>query len=113
MSFTLRVVLIIASIASFILCIKKVQKSKLQITNSIIWMIGSIFLIIISVFPNIAVWVSNKLGFMAPVNFVFFAIITFLLIEVYYADLRISTLNEKLKKLNHHIALEENEKDKR
>lgn len=112
MSLTLRVLLIIASIMSFILCIKKVQKAKLQMTDSVIWMLGSFLLIIMSLFPNIVMWISRELGFIAPVNFVFLIIIAFLLIKLYYTDLKISGLNEKIKNINHYIALNEYGKNK-
>ena len=54
----------------------------------------------------------NKLGFMAPVNFVFLVIIGFLLIQTFIDNIKISTLNEKIKDLNHYIALKEYDKNK-
>lgn len=107
MTITLRIVLIISSLISFILCITKIKQAKLKVENSVMWMIGSIILIIMSVFSNAVEWISNKLGFMAPVNFVFLIIIGFLLIQIFIDNIRISTLNEKIKDLNHYIALKE------
>lgn len=107
MTFTLRIILIICSLISFILCINKIKQSKLKIENAVIWMIGIIILIIMSIFSNAVEWLSNKLGFMAPVNFVFLVIIGFLLIQTFIDNIRISTLNEKIKDLNHYIALKE------
>lgn len=107
MTLTLRIVLIISSIISFLLCIKKIKQAKLKVENSVIWMIGSIVLIIMSIFSNAVEWISNKLGFMAPVNFVFLIIIGFLLIQTFVDNIRISLLNEKIKDLNHYIALKE------
>jgi len=109
MTLTLRIVLIICSLISFILCITKIKQAKLKVENSVMWMIGSIILIIMSVFSNVVEWISNKLGFMAPVNFVFLIIIGFLLIQIFIDNIRISTLNEKIKDLNHYIALKEKE----
>ncbi len=107
MTFTLRIVLIIGSLISFILCITKIKQSKLKVENSVIWMIGNILLIIMSIFSNAVEWISDKLGFMAPVNFVFLIIIGFLLIQTFIDNIRISALNEKIKDLNHYIALKE------
>ena len=109
MTVTLRVVLIVCSIISFILCITKIKQAKLKVSNSVIWMIGSIVLIIMSIFSNAVEWIANKLGFMAPVNFVFLVIIGFLLIQSFVDNIRISALNEKIKDLNHYIALKEKE----
>ena len=112
MSLTLRIILIIASILSFILCVKKIKQAKLKVMNSVTWMVGSIILIIISIFSNVVEWVSTKLGFMAPVNFVFLVGIAFLLVEVFIDNIRINELNEKIKDLNHYIALSEFETNK-
>ena len=110
MSITLRIILIIFSVIAFILCIKKMKQSKLKITDSIIWILGSIILILMSIFSNAVVWISSKLGFIAPVNFVFSIMIVFLLIETFLHNIRVSILNEKIKQLNHYIALKELEK---
>lgn len=110
MSITLRILLIICSVISFILCIKKIKKSELKIENSVIWLLGSILLILMSIFSGAVSWVSSALGFEAPVNFVFLCVIGFLLIEVFLDNIRISKLYEKVKDLNHYIALKENEK---
>lgn len=112
MSLTLRIILIICSLASFILCIKRVKQSKMRVADSIIWVIGSFILILMSVFSNVVEWVSGQLGFMAPVNFVFLVVIGFLLIETFISNIKIAILNEKVKNLNHYIALKEYEKEK-
>lgn len=113
MSITLRIILIISSILSFILCIRRIKQAKLKVTNSVIWMIGSFLLIFMSAFSQVVEWISIQLGFIAPVNFVFLTIIAFLLIEVFINNIRITELNEKVKDLNHYIALKElNDKEK-
>ena len=78
MSITLRIILILGSLISFILCVKKIKQAKLKVENSIIWMLGSFMLILMAIFDGAVGWIANKLGFMAPVNFVFLAIIIFL-----------------------------------
>lgn len=107
MSVTLRVLLIIASIFAFVLIIKKINQSKLKISESISWFIGSMILILMSIFSDAVGFISNKLGFMAPVNFVFFIVMIFLLIQIFLYNIRISQLNEKIKELNHYIALKD------
>lgn len=107
MSITLRIILIICSIFAFVLCIKKIKQSKLKISNSVTWMVGSIILILMSIFSDFVAWISIKLGFEAPVNFVFVVIIAFLLIQAFIDNIHINELNEKIKDLNHYIALKE------
>lgn len=111
MTITLRIILIICSLIAFLLCITKIKQAKLKVENSVIWMIGSIILILMSTFSGAVEWISNRLGFMAPVNFVFLVIIGFLLIQLFIDNIRISQLNEKIKDLNHYIALEEKNRE--
>ncbi len=107
MSITLRVLLIIASFFSFLLCLKRIKQEKLKITNSVVWMLGSLSLVLMAVFSNVVEWIAVKLGFIAPVNFVFLVMIAFLLMQTFIDNIRISALNEKIKDLNHYIALKE------
>ncbi len=112
MSITLRVLLIIASFFSFLLCLKRIKQAKLKITNSVVWMLGSLALVLMAIFSNAVEWIATKLGFIAPVNFVFLVMIAFLLMQTFIDNIRISTLNEKIKELDHYIALKELEKNK-
>lgn len=113
MTITLRIILILASLFSCFLCVTKIKQAKLKVENSVVWMIGSIVLIFMSVFFHEVEWIAAKLGFIAPVNFVFLVVIVFLLIQTFINNIRISTLNEKIKELNHSIALKEYEENKK
>ena len=110
MTITLRIILIICSLIAFVLCIKRVKQSKMRVADSII---GSFILILMSIFSGGVEWISDKLGFIAPVNFVFLVVIGFLLIQTFIENIRISMLNEKVKNLNHYIALKEYENKRR
>ena len=107
MSLTLRIFLIVCSIISFVLCIRKIKQAKLKVTNSVIWLIGCTVLIFMAIFSDFVGIISRAIGFIAPVNFVFLVLIGFLLIQVFIDNIRISMLNEKVKELDHYIALRE------
>lgn len=107
MTITLRILLIICSIFSFVFCVRRIKQAKLKVTNSVVWMLGSLMLILMSIFSGAVEWLAEKLGFIAPVNFVFLIMIAFLLIQVFIDNIRISGLSEKIKDLNHYIALKE------
>ena len=103
MSITLRIILIIGSIILFLLCLKKMRKSELKITNGVMWMFGSLILILMSIFSDAVGIISQKIGFMAPVNFVFLIIILFLLIQVFLMNLKIVVLTDKINQINQYI----------
>ena len=98
MSITLRIILIISSFIAFLLCVMKIKQSKLKVENAVTWMLGSFILILMSIFANAVGYISNLLGFVSPVNFVFLIMIAFLLIQVFIDNLHITLLNEKKKK---------------
>lgn len=111
MTLTLQIVLILASILTFIMVIRRIRKSQMNIADSIIWIIGSLFLILISFFSEIMDYLAVKLGFYSTVNFVFILFIFILLVIVFNLSAKVSVLNEKVKNLNHAIALKEKERE--
>jgi hypothetical protein len=107
MSLALQIFLIIISVLSLILCIKNVARAKMSIGTSILWLTGSILLIIISIFPRPIMELARLFGFLSASNFVFLCIIVFLLIKNFHNDKKISELDNKLKNLDHSISLED------
>ena len=50
-------------------------------------MLGSVALVLMAIFSNAVEWVALKLGFVAPVNFVFLVMIAFLLMQTFYRQI--------------------------
>ena len=96
MSFKLQLVFIFASLITFLFVIKKIQKHGLNIDDAIIWILWSIGLLIISVFPQIPSWISKELGFMSTSNFIFCSFIFFLYIMLFTQTAQISRINTKI-----------------
>ena len=63
MSITLRIILIVCSIISCILCIKKIKQAKLKVENAIVWMLGSFLLIFMSIFSAVVEWCAKRIRF--------------------------------------------------
>ena len=77
----------------------------MQIEDSIFWIAISGLLVLVSIFPNIAYFVSDLLGIGTPVNFVFLFMIFLLLYKVFLMSVRISQLEYRLKNLVQQIAI--------
>ena len=58
----LRIILIIMSVFTFAFVIKQIRKNKIEIGESLFWIIISIILIVISVFPQITGFFTKLLG---------------------------------------------------
>ncbi|WP_279155163.1 DUF2304 domain-containing protein [Thomasclavelia cocleata] len=109
MTLTLQLILIILSVFLFLILIKSVKKGKLRSDYALVWLLSSITLIIIAVFPQIAYFAADFIGVISTANMVFAFIIFLLIIVVYTLFVRVSSLEEKQKNLIQHIAILEKE----
>lgn len=107
MTMTLRVVLILASVGTFYLIMRKIRQSKVQIESAIFWIVLAIVLVIYSLFPQVADFCAHVLGIYATTNFLFLFAIFVLIVKVFYMTIHISQLETKVKELVQQMALEE------
>ena len=108
MSIYLRICLVVISMLSMLNIMKRVRRYKLQIEYSIFWIVFSVLLIIIAIFPKIMFWMSELLGIQSPANVVFLLVIFILFIKTFNLTLEISRLQYKMQELVQKIALDEN-----
>ena len=101
----LRVCLILGSFftAGYVLC--RVRQARVQIEDTIYWLALSAVLLLVAVFPGIAYWVSELLGFVSPINCVFLVVIFLLLARQFSLSIKVSQLDSRLRILTERIAL--------
>ena len=104
-STALRVILIAGSLFTAIYMMNRISIAKIQIRDSIFWIIFSLLLFILSIFPEIALWASELLGIISPMNFVLLVVIFTLVVQLFFQNIRISQMNAQLRKLIQHVAL--------
>ena len=107
MSLTLRVVLILVSLLAFIYIVGKIRNSKMQIEYALFWIILSIMMMVMAIFPQILYWLTGKLGFMSTSNLVYLIIIGILLLKVFMMTIEVSALEQKVQNLVQELALNE------
>lgn len=78
--------------------------------DAFFWIVFSFVLMVIGVFPGIAMFFAKVVGVQSPVNFVYLVVIFLLLLRTFMLTIRISFLEEKVKNLIEEIAIRENEK---
>lgn len=110
MSIELRIVLIVVSLLTLVFITKKVRSSKVELDDSIFWFCFAGLLLVVSIFPDIFVFLSKLAGTQAPVNFVFLFFIFVLLILGFTLNMRISRMDTKLKELTQLLAIEKFER---
>ncbi|MCI1665899.1 MAG: DUF2304 domain-containing protein [Atopobiaceae bacterium] len=99
MSVALRILLIVGAVAVFAIICKRVKSSKMQIMDSIYWIVLAAVLILNAVFPGIAITLANAFGFISASNFVFLIIIGLLLVKEFSNSADISVLKHKVEEL--------------
>lgn len=110
----IRIGLIVGSLIVAIYILRRVRQAKVQIEDTIFWLMFSAVLLVLAIFPRIAYWASRLLGFQSPINFVYIVVIFLLLAKQFFMSLRISQLDSKVRILTERIALNEEkvERDK-
>ncbi len=107
MSLILRIFLIVFSFLTIFYIIRKIRKAKLRIDVSIFWLVFAILLLILSIFPGIAVWLAKVMGVISPVNLIYLFMIFILLIYSFSITLKVSELENKINELTEEIAIKE------
>lgn len=107
MSISLRIILIIASALTCWYITRKLRKSQIQIMDTVFWLLLTIIFIIMALFPQFVNWISDMMGFMAPVNFIFLVMIFLLLLRCFLLSIKVSQLDDKLKNLVEELAVRE------
>lgn len=102
----LRVILLIAAIGLVAFLLHSIKKSKMSIEDALFWMGFSFLILLMSIFPEIPSFLSDTIGFMSPVNFVFLFFIFVLIIRDFLSNRRISQLENRVKELTQQIALD-------
>ena len=105
MSTTLRILLIVVSVIVVVYTLHKIRKAQLNIDDAFYWIIFSILLIVMSVFPNLVYLLSETIGFESPANLVFLLIIFLILVKLFSLSIELSVQKHRLNYLIQRIAL--------
>lgn len=105
MSVALRICLVALSIISLFYIIRKIRYSKMQIEYTLFWIVLSIIMILMAVFPQIVYWIAWILGIMSPANMVYLFIIGILLLKVFMMTIEISNLESKVQALIQEVGI--------
>ncbi|MEE0800024.1 MAG: DUF2304 domain-containing protein [Gemmiger sp.] len=103
----IRVCLVLGSLITAFYILRRVRLAKVQIEDTIFWLLFSAILLILAIFPGIAYEAAFLLGFQSPINFVYIVIIFLLLAKQFFMSIRLSQLDSKLRILTQRVALNE------
>lgn len=107
MTVILRIILIIVSLLTFCYISRKIRNAKMVIEESIFWIFFAAFLLMISIFPQIADFGADLLGIYSSTNFIFLLMIFILILKIFSLSLKVSQLYDKLRKYMQDTAIKD------
>lgn len=78
MSIELRIVLLFAAVFSIGWIITRIRKAKVRLEDTFFWVVMSVVLLILGLFPGLSYWLASVLGIISPANLVFLIMISLL-----------------------------------
>ena len=109
MSIVLRIALIVVCVTACGYVLRKIRRAQMEIDDAIYWIVVSIVLVIISIFPQIPDFFSDLLGIQSPSNFVFLSVIFVGIFKLFSLSLEVFALKQKLKSTIQNVAIREKE----
>lgn len=107
MTMTLRIALILVSVGTLLLMMRRIRQSKMQIESAVFWIVLALVLVVFSLFPAVADLAAHCLGIYSTANFLFLFAIFVLIVKVFYMTIHISQLEMKIRELVQQMALDE------
>jgi len=101
----MNILFIIIGILFIIYIISRVRKGSFSINESIFWIFGGFCILILSVFPQIIVWLSNIVNIEYPPSLLFMLCIIFLVFMNFRNCRRISEQQEKIIELAQNLSI--------
>lgn len=105
MNITLKIFLVVILLLLAYLIIHKINKQDISMRYSCVWLIMIFILIILAIFPQIAMWLANILGFEKSSNMIFLIAIIVLFYISFLHTITVSKQNEKIKDLVQEISI--------
>ena len=107
LSFAIRILLLIGSVGTFLFAMRYIRRSKVRIEDTLFWILLSIALIVLSVFPNLALHFAMWFKVQSPINFVFLFIIFLRLVKQFFTSLKLSQMEIRVAELAQRVAINE------
>ena len=113
MSWSMRILLLLGSVMTAVYVLRKVRKSKMRTEASVFWLLFSVVLVLLGLFPEMEFGVSAGLGIRSAASFVYLVVLFLLIIKLFLMDHQIAKLQDQLIHVAQHIAMEELEEEKK
>ncbi|GGD87515.1 DUF2304 domain-containing protein [Paenibacillus nasutitermitis] len=101
----LQILLFSGSIVCFFVLVNLIRKYRLELKYSMLWLFIMLVVLILSVFPNAFVLISNVMGIEMPVNALFLLVSFILILIMFSLTATVSRSTIKIKEMSQEIGL--------
>lgn len=98
---------IFSSLLTLLVVIEMLRKHRLRERHAIYWLIAGILALIVGIFPQILVWISEIIGISVPTNLIFFVSIFTLFCVCLQQSSELTSLEIKTQKLAEDLSLQQ------
>lgn len=102
---TLRIILIVFALVLLLITLNCVSKNKMPIRYSLIWIVSSIILVVVGIFPNFSNLITKIVGFQTTSNLVIGIMLALLLIVTMMLTVIVSGQKKKIKLLTQELSI--------
>ena len=106
MSWILRVLLFLGSLFMACFVLKRIRKSRMLVENAIFWIFLALVLVILSIFPNIAIYTAEVLGVQSPANLVFLVVLCLLIFKLFALVSKVEKIQKQVIQLTQQYAID-------
>lgn len=108
MELKLQLLLLLGSVSTLVIIINMIRKERLELKYSLLWILMSLSITCLSLFPKSIELIADLMGVVTHINAIFFLGLTSNLIICFSLTISESRKSKKIKELTHAIALLEN-----
>ena len=109
MTLRAQIILILITIAFFLLILRGLKRAKLSTEIAVAWILFAMMLVFISFFPRVPGLISDMIGIKTVTNTIFLIIMFLMICMIYYLCLKVSVLEEKLKNIIQEVSMKDSE----
>lgn len=94
-----------AAVVTFIFVFSLLRRGVLREKYAVLWLIFSATTLFFAIFPGALVWISGTIGVAQPVNLLFFATVTLLILVAIQLSYELSRHEARIRRLAEEVAL--------
>jgi len=95
---------IVAAILAVLAIVELMRRATLRERHAVWWLVGGILTLIVAIFPQLLTWAAGLLGFLVPINLVFFLAIGLLFLVSLQYGAELTRVEDRLRAVAERVA---------